>query len=127
MCVNGKPSGERVTIKNVSYAICDACRKPIRGSGLSMPGVAGFILKDYVKAGARVPFCDNWVKLCEAVGFRVIQRIRCHLVKTESNPGLFGEVTKKTERKSFFRRLYEKRPGAVCIDWEEVVFVQKVG
>ena len=39
---------------------------------------------------------------------------------------LLADVTKKTERKSFFRRLHERKPGAVRIDWEEVVFVEKV-
>lgn len=126
MCAEGKASEtERVVIKNVSYAVCDKCRKPIKGSGVSMPGVACWILKDYVKKGQRVPFCDNWARLCEAVGFRVVQRVRCWLVKEENNPGLFGTVTKRTERKSFFRRLHERKPGAVRIDWEEVLFVVK--
>ena len=88
-------------------------------------GVTAWIVKDYVKAGKRVPFCDNWARLCEAVGFEVIQRARCHLVKEETHAGLFGDVTKKTERKSFFRRLHERKPGAVRIDWEEVVFARK--
>lgn len=86
-------------------------------------GHCAWIVKDYVKAGKRVPFCDNWARLCEAVGFKVVQRVRCHLVKEETNPGLFGKVTKRTERKSFFRRLHERKPGAVRIDWEEVLFV----
>jgi DNA modification methylase len=90
-------------------------------------GVCAWICKDYVKAGKRVPFCDNWARLCEACGFVVVQRVRCHLVKEETNPGLFGDVTKKTERKSFFRRLHERKPGAVRIDWEEVIFAVKVG
>lgn len=95
---------------------------------LRLGGHAAWIVKDYVKAGKRVPFCDNWARLCEAVGFKVVQRVRCHLVKTESNPGLFGQVTKKTERKSFFRRLHERKLPADSdcrIDFEEVVFVQK--
>jgi hypothetical protein len=88
-------------------------------------GHAAWIVKDYVKSGKRVPFCDNWARLCESVGFQVVQRARCHLVKETTHAGLFGDVTKRTERKSFFRRLHERKPGAVRIDWEEVVFVVK--
>lgn len=85
-------------------------------------GMTAWIVKDYVKKGKRVEFCSNWCKLLEAVGFRVMQRVRCWLVKEETHAGLFGSVTKRTERKSFFRRLHERKPGAVKIDWEEVVF-----
>lgn len=93
---------------------------------LLKPGAyAAFVCKDYVKNGKRVPFCDNWARLCEACGFEVVQRVRAWLVKEETHAGLFGEVTKKTERKSFFRRLHEKKPGAVKIDFEEVIFVRK--
>jgi hypothetical protein len=88
-------------------------------------GIAAWVCKDYVKAGKRVPFCDNWARLCEACGFEVIQRVRAMLVKEETHAGLFGAVTKKTERKSFFRRLHERKPGAVRIDWEEVLFMRK--
>ncbi len=88
-------------------------------------GVCAWIVKDYVKNGKRVPFCDNWARLCEATGFEVIQRARCWLVKEVTHAGLFGDVTKRTERKSFFRRLHERKPGAVRIDWEEVVFVRR--
>lgn len=88
-------------------------------------GVAAWIVKDYVRNGERVCFCDNWARLCEAVGFVVVQRARAWLVKEQTHPGLFGDVTKRTERKSFFRRIHERRPGAVKIDNEEVIFVQK--
>ena len=36
-----------------------------------------------------------------------------------------GECVVTKERKSFFRRLHEKKPGAVKIDWEEVIIARK--
>jgi hypothetical protein len=49
------------------------------------------------------------------------------LVKESSHTCLFGHehVTRK-ERKSFFRRLAEKK-GSPRIDWEEVIVVRKPG
>lgn len=96
---------------------------------LLRPGAySAWVVKDYVKDGRRVPFCDNWARLCEACGFVVVQRARAWLVKEEKNPGLFGDVVRRTERKSFFRRLHEKRlpPGSDCrIDFEQVIFCRK--
>lgn len=87
-------------------------------------GYCAWIVKDYVKAGKRVPFCDNWARLCEACGFEVIERAHAMLVKEETHPGLFGAETKRKERKSFFRRLAEKK-GSPRIDHEEVIFARK--
>lgn len=127
MCKSGKPSGERVVIKGVSYDTCSECRKPVRGTGQSLPGIAVFVCKDFVRKGKRVPFSDDWIKLCEACGFRLVCRHRAMLVKKRKVNTLFGVTEKIKEKKSFFRRLHEKKPGAVRIDWEDVICVQKVG
>ena len=88
-------------------------------------GVLCLVLKDYVKAGKRVPLCDNTCTLLEAVGFTVFERMRAWLVTREEHPSLFGgTVAKVTERKSFFRRLAEKK-GSPRIDWEEVIWCRK--
>jgi hypothetical protein len=85
------------------------------------------VVKDYVKGGKRVPLCDDTARLLEHCGFTIIERVRAMLVKEERHSDLFdGETVKTTERKSFFRRLHEKRPGAVKINWEEVLFARKV-
>ena len=63
--------------------------------------------------------------MLESLGFEPVERIRAMLVKEDRQPGLFGEdVVKTTERKSFFRRLAEKK-GSPRIDWEEVLMVRK--
>jgi hypothetical protein len=71
-----------------------------------------------------VPLCDDTCRLLEHLGFTVFERSRCWLVKEHKQPGLFGvECVEWTERKSFFRRLAEKK-GSPRIDWEEVIWAR---
>lgn len=93
------------------------------------PGaVAAIVVKDYVSKARRVLLCDDTCRLLESLGFTVFERTRCHLVKRQSQPGLFGgTIEKKTERKSFFRRLHEKKLAPDDdrrIDWEEVIWAR---
>lgn len=100
------------------YASCFEALKP--------GGVAAIVIKDYVKNKKRVLLCDDTCRLLEHLGFVMIERIHALLVKETKTADLFeGETTKRTEKKSFFRRLHEKKPGAVRIDWEEVLICQK--
>ena len=92
-------------------------------------GVAYFICKDFVRAKQRVQFSDDWRKLCEHHGFQTIEWIKASLVKEERQPGLFGEdIVKRTERKSFFRRIYEQdmpEDDDRRIDNEDVIVLLK--
>ena len=92
-------------------------------------GVAYFICKDFVRAKQRVHFSDDWRKLCEHHGFQTIEWIKASLVKEERQPGLFGEdIVKRTERKSFFRRIYEQdmpEDDDRRIDNEDVIVLLK--
>ena len=89
-------------------------------------GVAVFITKDFVRKGKRVPFTDDWVRLCESRGFVLERRVQASLVKTQRGGHLFdGEHTAQKERKSFFRRLYEQKYPHNAIDWEDVVFLRR--
>ncbi len=89
---------------------------------------SAWIVKRYVKAGKVVPFPDQWASLLEQCGFRVVCRARAWLVQETREPGLFeAEVVTRTERKSFFRRLHEKKSPGTRIDWEDVIFAVKVG
>ena len=84
-------------------------------------GHAAWIVKSYVKAGQIVDFHDQWRQLCESVGFVTVHEHRAYVVE-EHNPryNLDGElVVDVKERKSFFRRLLEKK-GSPRIDWETV-------
>lgn len=114
-----------VVIKNIEYEVCECCGKPKSGTGKMTGGKAIFVCKDFVRKGQRVPFSDDWLKLCEAVGFKLNCRHRAMLVKETTEDSLFGgKITKKTERKSFFRRLAEAK-GSPRIDEEDVLCMMK--
>lgn len=84
-------------------------------------GHAIWVCKDFVRKGQRVPFSDDWQRLCESAGFKTLYRHKAMLVKETKYESLFGhEIVKKTERKSFFRRLAEAK-GSPKIDWEDVI------
>ena len=93
-------------------------------------GVAAFVVKDYVRAGKRVPFSRQWLALCESVGFELVEWVQASLVKKNKSQDVFGgEQIEKKERKSFFRRLHESRMAEDDprrIDHEDVLFVKKV-
>ncbi len=100
--------------------ILQQCHKILKPGGHAI-----FVTKDFVRKGKRVPFSDDWLKLCEAVGFKLVCRHRAMLVKEEVHNDLFGgQITKKTERKSFYRRLAEAK-GSPKIDWEDVICMMK--
>lgn len=94
---------------------------------LLAPGApAVWVCKDYVRNKQIVPFCDQWRQLCEAVGFETLHLHRAWLVEERGTQyDLLGEKhTKTVERKSFFRRLAEKK-GSPRIDWEMVICMRK--
>lgn len=87
-------------------------------------GHAIWVCKDFVRKGKRVQFSDDWLRLCEAAGFRLVCRHRAMLVREEQHADLFaGTVTKTKSRKSFFRRLAEKK-GSPPIDHEDVICLE---
>lgn len=89
-------------------------------------GYAAWVCKDFVRKGQRVPFSDQWEQLCAAVGFEPVERIAAMLVEDHGDQlDIFGGATARLkERKSFFRRLAEKK-GSPRIDWEDVVIMRK--
>ena len=98
-------------------------------SAILPPGaVCAWVLKAYVSKKAIVPFPDQWRALCEQHGFRLVEEIHASLVEDHgTQEGLFGDSTQvTTEKKSFFRRLAEKK-GSPRIDHETVLIMQKAG
>lgn len=87
---------------------------------------AVWVCKDFVRKGQRVPFSDQWLQLCTAVGFEPVERVRAWVVEEKGTQlDIFGNShTKTIDRKSFFRRLAEKK-GSPRIDWEDVLIVRK--
>jgi DNA modification methylase len=89
-------------------------------------GTAVWVVKDFVRSKKRVPFSDDWRKLCEACGFRLVEWIKASLVSETVTATMFeGNVTRRRERKSFFRRLAEKK-GSPRIDHEDVLVMERI-
>lgn len=98
------------------YAACFDVLKP--------GGVIVIVVKSYVKKGRRVPLPMQTLKLLIHLGFEPLERIKASLVEEQVSNGLFGEIHEVKERKSFFRRLAEKK-GSPRIDFEEVLICRK--
>lgn len=100
-------------------AQCHAILKP--------GGHAIWVCKDFVRKGKRVPFSDQWQALCESVGFRLVCRHRAMLVNNHGEQEtIFGGTERlTTERKSFFRRLAEKK-GSPRIDHEDILCLERI-
>ncbi len=110
-----------ITFWEAACQIVLECHAILRPSGHAI-----WVCKDFVRGGAIVPFSQQWRQLCEHCGFEMIQHIKASLVNDVSHPGLFGEaITKRTARKSFFRRLHEKKRPDLAIDCEDVLVMRK--
>ena len=89
-------------------------------------GHAAWVCKSFVRSGKIVDFPGQWRALCESVGFITIHEHRALLVK-DNGTQLAMDGThkrKRTERKSFFRRLAESK-GSPPIDYEVVFCMVK--
>jgi hypothetical protein len=90
-------------------------------------GVAAWIVKAFVRNKKLVDFPGDWRRLCEHVGFEMLQEVHASLVHETRLGHLFepsGEVVKRRSRLSFFRRLAEKK-GAPPVHHEVVLFMRK--
>lgn len=116
----GNDTGE--TFWSAAREIVEQCWHVLRPGGHAI-----WVVKDYVKAGRIVPFCANWRLLCESVGFRTLCEHRAMLVKDLGEEHSLFEAPKRRtkERKSFFRRLAEKK-GSPRIDWETVICMERL-
>lgn len=87
---------------------------------------AVWVVKDFVRKGKIVPFCDQWRQLCESIGFVTVCQHRAMLVtEMGTQLNLFDEPEKlEKRRESFFRRLARKN-GSPDIRWEMVLCMEK--
>jgi len=90
-------------------------------------GIAVWVVKSYVREGQIVDFPGQWRTLCESLGLVTLHEHHALLVEDHGTQGsLFGaDTTHRTERKSFFRRLHEKKRPDLAIDYEVVLCMQK--
>lgn len=109
------------TFWEASRTIIRQCHQVLKPQGMAI-----WIVKDFVRAGKRVPFSDQWLALCEQVGFSLVCRHKAMLVKSHGRQHrLDGEVDElETRRISLYRRLAEKK-GSPKIECETVICVRK--
>lgn len=81
---------------------------------------AVFVTKRFVRDKKIVEFTDQWIQLCEAVGFKLLHRHKAMLVEDYGvQRGFETDKSITIARKSFFRRLAESK-NSPAIDWEDV-------
>jgi hypothetical protein len=109
----GNSTGE--TFWSAAREIVAACHAILKPGGHAL-----WVTKDFVRDGRVEPFTEHWIELCRACGLELVCRHRAMLVAEAVDDGLFGQpVRTRKERKSFFRRLAEKK-GSPPIDQEDV-------
>jgi hypothetical protein len=90
-------------------------------------GYAAWITGDFVRDKQRVPFGEQWLSLCVAVGFEPVLWAVAWKAKTHGTQlDMFGNpVELKTSKVSFFRRLANRNNPGAAIENEDVIFVRK--
>jgi hypothetical protein len=89
-------------------------------------GHALWVVKDFVRNGQIVPFCDQWRQVCEAAGFVLLHEHHASLVRHNGSSLTLdgGVVDHIKSSKSFFRRIQEAK-GSPPIDYETVFCMLK--
>lgn len=119
---NGQLGNEsRETFWSAAAMVVRECHALLRPGGKTI-----WVVKGFVRAGQVVDFPGQWRCLCEAVGFRFLHEHRAMLVQDLGEQcDLFGGRSRKLkEKKSFFRRIAEKK-GAPRIDHETILCLEK--
>jgi DNA modification methylase len=91
-------------------------------------GVVCLVTKNPVKAGKIRRLDEDTIRLMEAAGFTLIERKRAMLTEDLGEQmALDGGSQKiRRERKSFFKRLFERKRPDLRVDWEDVLFFRKI-
>jgi len=113
--------GKGDTFWSASKIIVQQCYELLKPSGISI-----WVCKDYIKGGRRIPFSQRWATLCESVGFELIHWHKASLIKEFGTQitTMNGDEKIRSEKKSFFRRLAEKK-GSPRIDEEDILCLIK--
>ena len=92
-------------------------------------GVVCLVTKNPIKGGKIRALDADTIRLMEAAGFGLIERKRAMLAQELGEQTLLGggSVKIRRERKSFFKRLYEKKHPEMRVDHEDVLFFRLKG
>jgi hypothetical protein len=90
-------------------------------------GYAVWVVKRFIRNRQVVYFDYDWRKLCEHGGFETVMEVHASFktnLGTHTDLVSQEDITVTRERKSFFRRLAEKK-GSPPIDFETIYFMRK--
>lgn len=106
---NGQLGGSGETFWVAAREIVQQCFLALKPGGHAI-----WVVKDFLRNGRRVEFCEQWRLLCETVGFKTTCTHRAMLVtEITGQQTLAGKIEKKViKRSSFFRKLSEKSAKA---------------
>lgn len=92
-------------------------------------GVVCLVTKNPVKAGEIRRLDEDTIRLMQAAGFILIERFAAMLTEELGEQQTLdgGSVRIKRERKSFFKRLYERKHPDRKVEHEDVLWFQKIG
>lgn len=90
-------------------------------------GVVCLVTKNPVKAGKIRRLDDDTIRLMEAAGFELIERVQALLAEDLGEQMTLdgGAVKIRRERKSFFKRLFERKRPDLKVDHEDVTFFRR--
>jgi len=109
-----------VTYWQAVARVYQECWKVLKPSGVMV-----VVVKAFVRKGQIIDLPKQTEELLRAIGFVLLERIRAWLVSPAVQKALLPGVNGyRKERKSFFRRLAERK-GAPRIDYEVVLFLRK--
>lgn len=115
-------NGNGDTFWSAARTIVEQCYTALR------PGAyAAWVTGDYVRDKQRVLFGEQWLALCEAVGFEAVAWAVAWKSKHHGNQlDIFGHAIElRKDKVSFFRRLANERNPEAAIRNEDVIFVRK--
>jgi len=108
---------------------CSAMLQVYRGmhAVLKPGGVVALVTKNRVKRGKIRRLDEDTIRLMEAAGFVLLDRVRAMLAEDLGAQLSLEGADKpiRRERKSFFKRLFENKNPKLKVDWEDVMFFQK--
>jgi hypothetical protein len=116
----GQASGD--TFWSASRTIIEQVYQVLRPAA-----VAIWVCKRFVRGGEIVEFSQQWMQLCESIGFETIEWIKAWLVEDRgAQYTLDGSLEQRqVKRFSFFRRLHAQKYPHLAIEWEDVICLRK--
>lgn len=102
--------------------VYQSCYHALRGGG-----TMAIVVKSFVRGGKIIDLPSQTLELLIAIGFEPLERIRAWMTSPVTQKSLMPDVRPDyvKARKSFFRRLYERKHPENAIDYEIVLIVQK--